>query len=63
MKENIKSRIFRLPIEKNNRLSFGCFIDGIIISDLGGRVYVKQSNKSRGTTICIKIPCENMGVE
>ena len=63
MKENIKSRIFRLPIDKIDRLSFGCFIDGIIISDMGGRVYVKQSNKSRGTTIYIKIPCENMGVE
>jgi signal transduction histidine kinase len=50
--------LFKLPIrKKNGELSYGCFIAGVIISDWGGRIYVKESNK-RKTVIGIKIPCK-----
>jgi hypothetical protein len=54
--QNIRPYLFKLPIKKEQELRFGCFIAGIIVSDLGGRIYVKKSNPS-GTTIGIKIPC------
>jgi putative methionine-R-sulfoxide reductase with GAF domain len=51
----IRKKLFKLPIKRDKKLSMGCFISGIIFTDLGGRIYIYKTGQT-GTTIGIDIP-------